>query len=212
MTTTPMAHHDQAPQFLLVIDLEATCDEAGRLPRREMEVIEIGGVLVGYDTLESLGEFQTFVRPRRHLRLTPFCTRLTTITQSQVDSAPSFAEAVEALRVFLDGRRPTFCSWGDYDREQLAQDAAFAGVSLPFSLTQHINLKARFAEALGETKKRGTHGALARVGLGFEGVRHRGIDDARNITRLLPWALGRVATRDVLVAGSSVARPATRGR
>ena len=142
--------------------------------------------------LDILGEFQSFVRPRRQPKLTPFCTRLTTITQAQVDAAPSFAEAVEALRLFLDGRRPTFCSWGDYDKEQLSQDASGAGVRMPFSLAEHINLKARFAEALGETKKRGTQGALARVGLTFQGVHHRGIDDARNIARLLPWVLGRV--------------------
>lgn len=188
-----MAHHDQDRRCLLVIDVEATCDEGGRMPRREMEVIEIGAVLVDDATLQTLAEFQSFVRPRRNPSLTPFCTHLTKITQSHVDAAPTFAEAIEALRRFLDGRRPTFCSWGDYDREQLADDAAFAGVRLPFSLTEHVNLKARFAEALGETKKRGTQGALTRVGLVFQGVQHRGIDDARNIARLLPWALGRVA-------------------
>ncbi len=32
--------------------------------------------------------------------------------------------------------------------------------------------------------------ALRRVGLRFEGTPHRGIDDARNIVRLLPYALG----------------------
>jgi hypothetical protein len=32
----------------------------------------------------------------------------------------------------------------------------------------------------------------ARLGLTFEGTAHRGIDDARNIARLLPYALGRV--------------------
>ena len=34
--------------------------------------------------------------------------------------------------------------------------------------------------------------ALRRLGLRFEGPPHRGIDDARNIVRLLPYALGRM--------------------
>ena len=36
-------------------------------------------------------------------------------------------------------------------------------------------------------------GALRRVGLTLQGTHHRGIDDARNIARLLPWSLGRIA-------------------
>jgi inhibitor of KinA sporulation pathway (predicted exonuclease) len=30
------------------------------------------------------------------------------------------------------------------------------------------------------------------VNLAFQGTEHRGIDDARNIARLLPYALGRL--------------------
>ena len=33
-------------------------------------------------------------------------------------------------------------------------------------------------------------GALAQAGLPLAGTHHRGIDDARNIARLLPFALG----------------------
>ena len=49
----------------LVIDLEATCDNGGRVPRDEMEIIEIGGVLVDHETLEPIDEFASFVRPVR---------------------------------------------------------------------------------------------------------------------------------------------------
>ncbi|MDF2697512.1 MAG: Inhibitor of the KinA pathway to sporulation, putative exonuclease, partial [Labilithrix sp.] len=37
--------------------------------------------------------------------------------------------------------------------------------------------------------------ALEHAGLTLEGTHHRGIDDARNIARLLPWLLGRVPAR-----------------
>src|SRR5690606_20200970 len=78
---TNMQHRDY-----LVIDLEATCDNAGAVPKREMEIIEIGAVLVDRTSFEPIAEFQTFVRPVRHPKLTRFCQELTSITQAQVDA------------------------------------------------------------------------------------------------------------------------------
>ena len=180
--------------YLLVVDLEATCDNHEAkpclVPKEQMETIEIGAVLVDSQTLETVGELGIFVRPVRHPVLTEFCKQLTTITQADVDGAPLFPEAVASVERFLAGRRVLFCSWGDYDKNQLAQDAAYHGVELPFT-RHHVNLKKRFSEQLGEPKRFGMDGALARIGLTLEGTHHRGIDDARNIARLLPWITGR---------------------
>lgn len=179
-----------AAPYFLVIDLEATCDEERRIRDRHMEIIEIGSVLVDAATLAPVAEHQTFVKPVRHPVLTEFCTRLTTITQADVESAPGFPEAIAALERFLAGRDALFCSWGDYDRRQFEQDARFHKVGLPFG-ERHLNVKKEFSAQLGEEKRYGMAGALKRVGLELQGTHHRGIDDARNIARLLPWALGR---------------------
>jgi len=176
----------------LVIDLEATCDDRGAVPRQQMEIIEIGAVLVDGETLTPKAEFQTFVRPVRHPTLTEFCRELTSITQEQVDAAPGFPEAIGALREFAyDGRprRPLFCSWGNYDKHQFEQDARFHGVALPFG-PAHLNIKAKFSETLGSKKRFGMARALMRLGLPLVGTHHRGIDDARNIAILLPYAVG----------------------
>lgn len=69
-----------APRFYLVIDLEATTSDDGSLPPEQMETIEIGAVLVDAQTLAVVDEYQSFVRPVRHPRLLPFCTKLTSIT------------------------------------------------------------------------------------------------------------------------------------
>jgi inhibitor of KinA sporulation pathway (predicted exonuclease) len=177
--------------YFLVVDLEATCDENHRIPHHEMETIEVGAVLVDGESLEPVAEFQSFVRPRRHPILRPFCTRLTSITQPQVASAPLFPEVMEQLRSFLDGYPALFCSWGDYDRKQLLQDASFHRARLPFD-GRHFNVKQAFAERLNQ-RPSGMAQALRTVGLRIQGTHHRGIDDARNIARLLPWALGRAA-------------------
>lgn len=172
----------------LVIDLEATCDDAGAVPKREMEIIEIGAVLVDGITFEPRGEFQTFVRPVRHPILTPFCRQLTSITQADVDAAPGFPEAIAALREFMAGEQPLFCSWGNYDRGQFQLDAGYHQIKLPFG-PDHLNIKQAFSDALGTRKRFGMAGALRKLGLPLQGTHHRGIDDARNIARILPYAV-----------------------
>ena len=181
---------NEAATYFLVIDLEATCDEEKRIRDRDMEIIEIGSVLVDAETLLPVAEHQTFVKPVRHPVLTEFCKKLTTITQADVQNAPGFPEAIASLTRFIDGRDVLFCSWGDYDRRQFEQDARRHGVSLPFG-GKHLNVKKQFSTQLGEEMRYGMAGALRRVGLPLQGTHHRGIDDARNIARLLPWVLGR---------------------
>lgn len=182
----------QPARCYLVVDLEATCDDRGAVPRHESEIIEIGAVLVDGETLRPLEEFQTFVRPVVHPKLTAFCTELTTITQADVDGAPTFPEVAPELAGF--GAGAVFCSWGNYDRNQLEQDARRHGIPMPLP-GSHLNIKEQFARVMGG-KQQGNRGALARVGLAATGTHHRGIDDARNIARLLPFALGRA--REVL--------------
>lgn len=174
----------------LVVDLEATCDDAGTIPREQTEIIEIGAVRVDGGSLEPTDEFQTFIKPVRHPTLTPFCVELTSITQDDVDAAPSFAEAMAAMARFIGDRAPLFCSWGDYDRKQLAHDATHHRVRVPLG-PQHLNLKQAFSDALGHKKRYGMARALLRVGLPLDGTHHRGIDDARNIAKLLPYAVER---------------------
>lgn len=182
------------PAYYLVIDVEATCERGGLLPPKETEIIEIGAVLVRSGSFEPEGEFQTFIRPVAHPRLTAFCTELTSITQNDVARAPIFPAAIASLSAFIAGRDALFCSWGEYDRNQFKRDAQRHRVSLPFG-GRHLNLKALFSETLGESERFGMAGALRRVGLRLEGTHHRGIDDARNIAKILPYALGALEAR-----------------
>jgi len=176
-------------RYYLVVDLEATTSDDGSLPREEMETIEIGAVLADAKTLDVVDEYQSFVRPVRHPKLLPFCTKLTNIDQRMVDGAPLFPEAFAALQAKLAGRYPViFASWGRYDRLQLERDCAFHGV--PFHLAPHWNVKVAFTKAQKLGKKLGMAQALKHCGLPLLGMHHRGIDDARNIARLLPWIVG----------------------
>lgn len=185
-------------QYYFVLDLEATCDANHAMRREDTEIIEIGAVLCDAKTFEPCGEFQTFVRPIRRPRLTAFCTELTTITQADVANAPPFTAAIAKLEKFVVERqlpgRFVFCSWGDYDKQQLAREAQRNRVRIPLG-ARHLNLKRLFGERHNHGRELGTRTAMRQVGLVPERTAHRAIDDAYNIAKLLPWCVGNAQGR-----------------
>ena len=176
-----------AAPWYLVFDLEATCDDGDPpvFPREEMEIIEIGAAMVSGESFEPVDEFQSFVQPVRNPVLTDFCRGLTTINQEQVDAAPRFPEVWAAFQAWA-AKYPGCCwmSWGRYDENQIRKDARFWDLQLPGGFGV-FNLKAGFAKQRG-IKRCGIPAALSILGLPpMTGTHHRGIDDARNIVRIL---------------------------
>ncbi|MBK1986275.1 exonuclease domain-containing protein [Sphaerospermopsis aphanizomenoides BCCUSP55] len=170
--------------YFLIIDLEATCCDKGTFPRHEMEIIEIGAVMLNRQTWEIDSEFQQFIKPVRNPHLTEFCTNLTSITQEQVDAAPHFPEVMSKLTVWMTSfPNYIFCSWGNYDKSQFLQDCKFHHVPYPFG-SEHRNIKKEFSEYLGVAHKFGMAQALEKLGMELQGTHHRGIDDARNIAAI----------------------------
>lgn len=198
----PEAMTEPAFSHYLVIDFEATCCDRGTVPRREMEIIEFGAVIVDAE-FRIVDEFQRFVRPQRHQTLTPFCVALTSIAQSDVDAAPTFPECLAEFAPWLRPYRDVaFCSWGDYDRDQLQQDCEYHRIPNPVS-APHRNVKRLFSERQQLPKKYGLAQAVARVGARFVGTHHRGIDDARNIAALLPFVFGDARVPSVVAESAS---------
>jgi inhibitor of KinA sporulation pathway (predicted exonuclease) len=102
-----------------------------------------------------------------------------------LSGAPNFSDALRVMKDWMYKFADcVFCSWGDYDKNQFLQDCGFHHISYPFAST-HLNLKAEFSRSIGLKKKVGIGGALKHLGLEFEGSHHRGLDDARNIARIV---------------------------
>lgn len=170
-------------ECLIIVDLEATCWR-GKAPA-PFEIIEIGAVAWRRGA-GVIGEFQTFVKPQLS-SISEFCTELTTIRQENVDGAPPFPEAWENFREWMRGYEPfTMASWGYYDDKQFRKDCERHGIV--YDIERHLNLKVAFAQLTGR-RKSGLGETLAIIGLYFEGTHHRGIDDARNIARILEWMI-----------------------
>lgn len=170
--------------YLCVVDLEATCWQEGEKRWPDKEIIELGAMLVAREGLAPLREFSALVRPVRSPVLSEFCTRLTTITQAEVDSAPLFPEALERFSRWLPPPGEClFASWGAYDKAQLEQDCRQHGAGYPFD-EEHLNLKRHFAAKKG-CEPCGMKEALLKLGLPLEGAHHRALSDVRNIVRIL---------------------------
>ena len=173
--------------YFLIVDLEATCSDDGSISRESMEIIEIGAVMLNRSSWEIDSEYQQFIKPVRHPILTKFCTKLTTITQQDVDTAATFPEVMTYFKQWIDTYpKNTFCSWGNYDKTQFIQDCEFHNLAYPFG-TEHRNIKKEFSLYLGNDKKFGMAQALEHLGIDLQGTHHRGIDDARNIAAIYKY-------------------------
>ncbi|GAA4761665.1 MULTISPECIES: 3'-5' exonuclease [Streptomyces] len=173
----------EGTSLLNVVDVEATCWEDRPPPGEVGEIIEIGLTVVDLAARERLARHRILVRPARS-SVSPFCTGLTGLTQDEVDTGLSFAEACRALAAeHRAGQRP-WASWGDYDRRQFTRQCRATATPYPFG-SRHTNAKAVFTEARGLHKRPGMAQALALAGLPLEGRHHRGEDDAWNIAALV---------------------------
>ena len=178
---------EPTPKTYVVIDIEATC--GGPVRQDTSEIIEIGAVLAD-DDFKVVDEYCTFVKPVIFPELTRFCTDLTSITQADVDDAPLFEPAMQDFRTWLSDKNSVcFVSWGDYDRKQIRRECNRNGFDY-FLPGHHINLKRAFGKTIRASGRNpGLAKAVEIANIPWVGIHHRGIDDARNITNLLPFVL-----------------------
>jgi inhibitor of KinA sporulation pathway (predicted exonuclease) len=177
-------------RMILIIDLEATCDEGDAWSPSDMEIIEIGAVLARYDgTVQH--EFQSFIRPTVCPQLSIFCTHLTGIKQTDVDNAGKFSDVMANFANFVqscyaDHMDQVWGSWGQFDRKQLDLECERTSTVNPLATFTHINLKRAFANRR-KIKEVGMAKALQLAKLPLNGEHHRALSDARNIASLVPW-------------------------
>ena len=171
---------------ILVADVESTCWEGLPPAGEENEIIEIGICLLDVANGERGDRTSLLVHPDRS-RVSRFCTSLTTLTQEQVDMGLSFSDACRILAHQYDSPNRLWASYGDYDRQMFDHQCRQRGVPYPFG-KGHVNVKSLFAVAGGFRKEMGLASALEHLGMSFEGVHHRGSDDAWNIAAIL-WCI-----------------------
>ena len=169
----------------LIIDLESTCwaDNNERPTGQFSDIIEIGIALYDLEKLTIIENESIIVFPKSEI--TEYCTKLTGHTEESVRrDGISFEDALSTLRSRYKSHKISWMSWGDYDRRQFERQCKREDKKYPFSIT-HTNLKHLFAICAGESYECSVEKALAKLAMDFDGTPHSGVDDAKNIARLL---------------------------
>ncbi|KAJ1520039.1 hypothetical protein ONE63_004269 [Megalurothrips usitatus] len=186
--------HKLQPQkfkYFLVLDFEATCDN-DYFP--DMEIIEFPCLKVDSKTFKVVDTFHSYVRPVKHPLLSPFCVELTGIVQDMVDDKPPFPEVLEQFSKWLDDSdisltepepNAAFITCGDWDlQKMLPNQCLLSGLAIPPRMKSWINIKKSFLRATG-LYPHGIKDMLSQLNLKHEGRLHSGIDDCKNIVRIL---------------------------
>jgi len=171
---------------IALIDLECTCSESQPILIEGHEIIEIGVVAcdLSTDNLKIIDSLQLYVRPIDNPTLTAFCTKLTGIEQVIVDNAVPLNYRLLELSSWLQvSKVEAWGSWGVFDRSQFIMECRLKKLTNPLAHLQHFNVKQLFARKFGH--KVGLGRALIMKELSFEGRAHSGIDDAKNVAKLL---------------------------
>ncbi|RUS76797.1 hypothetical protein EGW08_015443, partial [Elysia chlorotica] len=174
--------------YLVVIDYEATCSETN--DNFVHEIIEFPAVLVDAQGNVLGDDFQRFCRPKLNPKLTPFCTDLTGITQSQVDNAQYFPEVLVEFENWMAkhklGTQYKFAilTDGPWDMARfLKTQTEISDIPFPQWARQWINLRKAYTAFYGCGKVNLQH-MLQDLGMTFQGRPHCGLDDARNIAAI----------------------------
>ena len=178
----------------LVVDLEATCwRDPNEKGTQESDIIEIGIAEVNVKTL-SITRFEGIIVKPTKSKIGKFCTELTTLTPAYVEkNGVSFVDACKKIETFWDSSKKSWWSFGDYDRKMMFRQSARENIKCPFSET-HYNIKNLASMALSLNKEVGLKKMLDLFKMPLEGTHHRGVDDAKNISKILIEILKRIKT------------------
>eukprot|EP01090_Pellita_catalonica_P021082 TRINITY_DN7800_c0_g1_i1.p1 TRINITY_DN7800_c0_g1~~TRINITY_DN7800_c0_g1_i1.p1 ORF type:complete len:208 (-),score=26.70 TRINITY_DN7800_c0_g1_i1:9-632(-) len=186
---------EQLFDYLLVLDFEATCDNNRSFGPQE--IIEWPTILYNTRTGKVEDEFHEYIKPIKIPKLTKFCTELTGITQEMVDAGKTCSAVFTEYEAWLtkhgliggkENKTFAIITCGDWDLRAMApkQFALFGGrVPLPVYFKEWINIKKCF-DQFYKKRARGMAGMLKDLGIPLTGRHHSGIDDCRNILKIVP--------------------------
>lgn len=190
MAASVMAQQKHSVDYFLVLDFEATCDKERKISPQE--IIEFPVLKINAKTMQEESHFHSYVAPTANPVLTPFCTELTGITQDMVSGKPILQTVLQDFDRWMQGEgllgpgvSVCFVTCGDWDlKTMLPQQCKAFKLHHPHYMKKWMNIKFAFSDVMGH-RLRGMPEMLAALGLNLRGRHHSGIDDSRNIARIL---------------------------
>ena len=190
-------------KYICVLDFEANCAQNMKELNMDNEVIEFPSVLLKYKydgnkQIEKISEFQMFCKPKNKPTLTPFCIELTKITQDKVNNGVSFPTALKEHEMWLRNNIPNFdemykennviiVTCGEWDMSVMApKEYKNYGIKKVHPIyLKYVNIKIEFNNFYKIGSKFGMATMLEYLGLSLDGTHHSGIDDCKNISKIV---------------------------
>ncbi len=154
--------------------------------RLSSELIEIGAVKMD-DTYQEIDRFQTYIHPEFG-SMDQRITELTGITDTKLENAPLFAEAMDQFHAWVGKAEAQFYSWSLSDIRQFQLEAAFKGYDRAFirRMEAHWNdFQEEYSRLLGIEKKIRLDQAVSGADYQFTGAQHTALADAVNTAEIL---------------------------
>ncbi|PAV82935.1 hypothetical protein WR25_00959 [Diploscapter pachys] len=180
----------QSFDYLLVLGFETTCIENGQI-QPVKEIIEFSVIAISTDGWRETAAFHKYIKPTINPTLTTFCTSLTRIEQETVNNGKKLFGVLKDFDSWLEENQIkqtnfTFVTYSDWDLKFVLSDECRAKkIKIPEYFTKWIDLKKAYAEHTGEFPEGGLGEMLVRCNLTFEGRLRRGINNTRNVCRVV---------------------------
>lgn len=166
----------------LIIDFELACWHGHPPKGYRQDIIEIGVCTYEYKTRKISKPESILIKPEKSI-ISPFCTKLTSITQKMIDEEGiPLKDAIDILVDKYDSNRRLWLSWGEHDKRFIERDCRYYKLPNPFHV-QHIDARELFC--MKHIEEPSVENALKKLGMEFEGTPHRASDDAYNTARIL---------------------------
>lgn len=188
---------------LIVFDVEKTCWEGDAPPGQRSEIIEIGLAELQLGPDPAIGRTARYlVRPVAS-QVSAYCTQLTGLTQREVRQGRPLGEVLSTMSRQFGSAGKCWAAWGRDDQD-LTVGCTALGIAPP-NLGGFLDLGGLWSMFAGGGRAVGLEDALHALGMAFEGVPHRALDDARNTARVF------LGLRHLLPSVQMTARPANEG-
>ena len=184
-------------RYLVVLDFEATCDDKKRI--YPQDIIEWPAMIIDTKTNTILKSsncvFHWYIKPKHNKVLTQFCTELTGITQSLLNT-----KGIQNIHIVVSkwnkwcfennllSQNAAIVTHGDWDLKTMwttqQQISKCSAVALFHSW---INIKTIFKFSRlhqGNIQSLGMMAILRYLNIKHEGRHHSGIDDVKNICKI----------------------------
>ncbi|ROT67173.1 putative ERI1 exoribonuclease 3 isoform X7 [Penaeus vannamei] len=118
------------------------------------EIIEFPVLKINASSYEIESTFHEFIKPVHHPTLTDFCTRLTTISQAEVDNGKSFHTVMHLFDTWIKkevglDKKFLFITCGDWDlKTMLPSQCKIENIQVPHYCDMWHNIKKMIVKTL----------------------------------------------------------------